>query len=138
VTMKCAKCSRPIKPGENVNVIGVDELLKEGRRIFAGDETLVTHVSCPSPAGGLEDQDRRVLAACWARKAQLGHVPRTSPEGYTCDEMGCAICNAGDEFVEWAVTAYMEDEEDLVGMRPTDADLLDAAAEYLELARERL
>lgn len=140
MSMTCSKCNKEIKPGENVSLLGVDELLKDGRRIFAGDETLVMHEVCPSSAGDTDDIDRKVLVACWARKAQLEHVPREDwKTGLSCDEMGCGICNAGDEFVEWAVHAFFDNDRDLLGhLRPTDADLVDAAAEYVELARERL
>lgn len=140
MTMICSKCNKEIKPGENVSIIGVDELLKEGRRIFTGDETIVTHEACPVSTGDTDDVDRRILVACWARKAQLEHSPQDDHiTGLSCDERGCVICNAGDEFVEWAVKEFCSTDLYLFGhLRPTDADLVDAAEEYLQLARERL
>jgi hypothetical protein len=45
----CQKCNQEIKPGEQVNIVTLDDI---GTRIFASNDILYAHVKCPELVTG--------------------------------------------------------------------------------------
>ncbi len=70
--------------------------------------------SCVAESCDLHDP-KPSAALLWTRQQVLGHVPSTDTYGYTCDERGCAICNAGstEEAASWWDEAPAPDDEEL-------------------------
>lgn len=53
----------------------------------------------------LTANQRAALLPVWALHQVESHTPTTYSDGLSCDEHGCAICNGGDEAIEWMVAA---------------------------------
>lgn len=87
----------------------------------------------------LTDVQRTALIGIWAAEQLNSHSPRTGPHGESCDEMGCPMCNGGDEYVEWVVMLWLEGPQRSLDPHdawrdfpwPDDEDLVDAAQSYM-------
>lgn len=93
---------------------------------------------CPVRPVALSAERRHALLWAWALYQVASHEGSEDSFGRSCDERGCAICNGGDEAIEWIVESIEHPDPELgsIVTGPDDRELLDMVGELAAIAWE--
>lgn len=89
----------------------------------------------PVTTATLTVEARAALLPMWALYQIESHTPTVHSSGYSCDELGCMICNGGHEAIEAMVEAATTgidqgpDQPRYTIEHPDDDELIEALGE---------